>query len=220
MNCIISIINPASEKILSGILKELSLPLLSSTLGKGTAVRSMLDLLGIENNEKRIIITVADGKKTEELISAQKKYLHIGVPGHGITVAIPIKSVGGGITLAYLNGEKHDEKRTPPTLCAYELIVAITNEGNTDLVMNAARNAGARGGTVLHGKGTGSKEDERFYNISIAKEKEIILIVSLSEQKSEIMKEILKKAGPETKAGTIVFSLPTTEVSGFALFDE
>ena len=86
--------------------------------------------------------------------------------------------------------------------------------------MNAARSAGARGGTVLHGKGTGSKEDERFYNISIAEEKEIILIVSTSEQKSEIMKEILKKAGPETKAGTIIFSLPTTEVAGFALFDE
>ena len=220
MNCIISIINPASEKILSDILKEHSLPLLSSVIGKGTAVRSMLDLLGIESNEKRIMITVADGKKTEELISAQKKYLHIGVPGHGITVAVPIKSVGGGITLAYLNGENHNGKRTPPTLCAYELIVAITNEGNTDLVMNAARSAGARGGTVLHGKGTGSKEDERFYNISIAKEKEIILIVSLSEQKSEIMKEILKKAGPETKAGPIVFSLPTTEVAGFALFDE
>lgn len=220
MNCIISIINPPSEKILTEILKTLSLPLVSSLQGKGTAVRSMLDLLGIESNEKRVIITVADDKKTEELLTAQKRYLHIGVPGHGITVAVPIKSVGGGITLAYLNGENTGGKRTPPTFCNYELIVAITNEGNTDLVMNAARSAGARGGTVLHGKGTGSKEDERFYNISIAEEKEIILIVSTSEQKSEIMKEILKKSGPETKAGTIVFSLPTTEVAGFALFDE
>ena len=207
MNCIISIINPPSEKVLTEILKNLSLPLVSSLQGKGTAVRSMLDLLGIESNEKRVIITVADSEKTEELLTAQKRYLHIGVPGHGITVA-------------YLNGENTGEKRTPPTFGNYELIVAITNEGNTDLVMNAARNAGARGGTVLHGKGTGSKEDERFYNISIAEEKEIILIVSTSEQKSEIMKEILKKAGPETKAGTIIFSLPTTEVAGFALFDE
>lgn len=220
MNCIISIINPPSEKVLTEILKNLSLPLVSSLQGKGTAVRSMLDLLGIESNEKRVIITVADSEKTEELLTAQKQYLHIGVPGHGITVAVPIKSVGGGITLAYLNGENTGEKRTPPTFGNYELIVAITNEGNTDLVMNAARSAGARGGTVLHGKGTGSKEDERFYNISIAEEKEIILIVSTSEQKSEIMKEILKKAGPETKAGTIIFSLPTTEVAGFALFDE
>lgn len=39
--------------------------------------------------------------------------------------------------------------------------------------MNAARAAGARGGTVLHGKGTGAKGAPKFYNITIAQEKEM-----------------------------------------------
>ena len=43
----------------------------------------------------------------------------------------------------------------------------------TDMVMNAARAAGARGGTTIHAKGTGEK-DPRFYNITLAKEKEVL----------------------------------------------
>ena len=80
--------------------------------------------------------------------------MFIGVPGHGITVAVPIKSVGGGKTLEFLSGGNARRKiRAAAWLIHYELIVAIANEGRSDLVMNAARAAGAAGGTVLHGKG-------------------------------------------------------------------
>ena len=34
------------------------------------------------------------------------------------------------------------------------------------------------------------------------------------------MQAILKKAGPGTKASALVFSLPTTEVAGFGLFED
>ena len=55
--------------------------------------------------------------------------------------------------------------------------------------------------------------------LTIAQEKEMILIVAAASQKAAIMQSILKKAGPDSKAGTIVFSLPTTQVAGFALLD-
>ena len=109
--------------------------------------------------------------------------------------------------MAYLNGGR-SPKYTPDLSCAYELIIAIANEGGTDAVMNAARAAGARGGTVLHGKGTGAKGAPKFYNISIAAEKEVILIVSAAGQKAEI------------DAGAIVFSLPASAVAGFGLLEE
>ena len=119
--------------------------------------------------------------------------------------------------MAFLNGNQQPAKYTPELNYSYELIVAIANEGRTDQVMNAARAAGAAGGTVLHGKGTGSENAEKFYNVSIASEKEVILIVAKAEQKAGIMKAILEKAGPASEAGTIAFSLPTSEVAGFGL---
>ena len=217
MNYVISICDPRALEVLTQICAELTIPMNVVLHAHGTAVRSMLDILGIESNEKRVVLSIANQEKTKALISEQKRRLFIGVPGHGIVVSVPVKSIGGGKTEAFLNGSQQPAKYTPELNYSYELIVAIANEGRTDLVMNAARSAGAAGGTVLHGKGTGSEGGERFYNVSIAQEKEVILIVSRAEQKSGIMKAILEKAGPDTEAGTIVFSLPTSEVAGFGL---
>lgn len=217
MNYVISICDPRALEVLTQICAELTIPMNVVLHAHGTAVRSMLDILGIESNEKRVVLSIANQEKTKALISEQKRRLFIGVPGHGIVVSVPVKSIGGGKTVAFLNGSQQPAKYTPELNYSYELIVAIANEGRTDLVMNAARSAGAAGGTVLHGKGTGSEGGERFYNVSIAQEKEVILIVSRAEQKAGIMKAILEKAGPDTEAGTIVFSLPTSEVAGFGL---
>lgn len=221
MNFVISVVNRSAHDTVAEICNELMLPMTLTLNGKGTAVKSMRELLGIEVTQKRTVITIADSEKTKQLISAVKRKLHIGVPGHGIVIAVPLKSVGGGKTLAYLNpGEEATKKEIPNINYAYELIVAITNEGCTDMVMNAARAAGARGGTVIHAKGTGNQELRKFYNVSIAEEKEVVLIVSSAAEKSNIMRSIIEKAGPDSQAGTIVFSLPTTEVAGFGFFEE
>lgn len=217
MNYVISICDPRALDTLTGLCAELELPVSVVLHAHGTAVRSMLDILGIESNEKRVVLTIATQEKTRRLIDEQKRRLFIGVPGHGIVVSVPIKSIGGGKTVAFLGGSQQPAKYTPELNYSYELIVAIANEGRTDLVMNAARSAGAAGGTVLHGKGTGSDKAEKFYSVSIAQEKEVILIVAKTEQKAGIMRVILEKAGPNTEAGTIVFSLPTSEVAGFGL---
>ena len=157
MNYVISITGPEALGVLEDICEELALPLNVTLHGRGTAVQSMLDLLVIESNEKRVVLSTATEEKTAALIEAQKRRLHIGVPGHGIVIAVPVKSIGGGKTVAYLMGEENKSAKTaPPSGYAYELIVVVASEGQTDLVMNAARAAGARGGTVLHGKGTGA----------------------------------------------------------------
>ena len=220
MNYVISICDPRALPTLTALCAELSLPVNVVLHAHGTAVRSMLDILGIESNEKRVVMTVANTEKTKRLIDQQQRRMFIGVPGHGITVAIPIKSIGGGKTVAYLNGDRQDAKYAPELNYAYELIVAIANEGRTDQVMNAARHAGARGGTVLHGKGTAGETAQKFFNVSIASEKEVVLIVAEAAQKSAIMSAILKDAGPASDAGAIVFSLPISEVAGFGLFAE
>ncbi len=214
MNYVISIINPKALNTMTSICSSLNLPATVVLMGHGTAKPGMLDILGIESTEKRVVFAIANNEQTKQLIEQQKEKLYIGVPGHGVVVAVPVKSIGGGNTLAYLNGEKG---KKPEFNYEYELVIAIANEGTTDMVMDAARAAGARGGTVLHGKGTGGVTESKFLNVSIAQEKEVILIVAKTREKSAIMKAILEKAGPGSEAGAIVFSLPTSEIAGFGL---
>ena len=220
MNYVTAIVKPEALPVLSSLCEELALPFTVTLHGRGTAVQSMRELLGIKSNENRLLVTVANEERTAALMKAMKEKLHIGVPGHGIVVAVPVKSVGGGKTVAFLNGEGRSAGYVPSLDFQYELIVAIANEGTTDQVMNAARAAGARGGTVLHGKGTGSKDAKQFYHFSIAAEKEVVLIVTAAAQKADIMRAILRDAGPDSEAGTIVFSLPVSDVAGFGFLRE
>ena len=220
MNYLISVVNPGAMDRVCEIAAALDLPQTVTLLGHGTAVQSMLDLLVIESTEKRVIMTVANPEKTRKFIKEMRRQVYIGIPGHGIIMAVPIKSVGGGKTLAYLNnGEQQSARYTPELSDRYELIVIVANEGRTDQVMNAARAAGATGGTVLHGKGTGS-QNKKFYNVSIAAEKEVILMVAPSDRKAAIMQSVLHHAGPDSDAGAVLFSLPVSEVAGFGLMDE
>ena len=106
MNYVISIVTPEALPRLEELTEELALPLNVTLLGYGTAIQSMLDFLGIESNEKRVMLSAATEDKTKALIAGQRERLHLGVPGHGIVIAVPMKSVGGGKTMEFLKGNE------------------------------------------------------------------------------------------------------------------
>lgn len=195
-------------------------PLVLSLLARGTATSETLNLYGLEATEKALLLTAASAEQTRQLTRAAKRRLFIDVPGNGIMLAIPIKSVGGGRTLAYMTGGVKPDGGAPEMKFDHELILAVINEGHTDPVMDAARAAGASGGTVLHAKGTGGKLSEKFLGVSLADEKELIMIVARSSDKAEIMRSISEKAGIGTDAGAVTFSLPISAVAGLRAFDE
>ena len=96
----------------------------------------------------------------------------------------------------------------------YSLIIAYVNTGFTDLVMDAARNNGAAGGTVVHGRGTGTKEIEQMYGVTISEGKEMIMIVVKKANSDKILKAINDAAGLQTLGHGIAFSLPVEQVAG------
>lgn len=96
----------------------------------------------------------------------------------------------------------------------HELIVVIVNEGYTDQVMDAARDAGARGGTIVHARGTANKEMEKKYGIVITPSKEMIYILVNETIRDKVMSAVNKSVGIETKGQGIVFALPVSSVAG------
>lgn len=92
-----------------------------------------------------------------------------------------------------------------------ELICCVINNGYSDLVMSAAKRMGATGGTIFHGKGTGAEDAEKFFGIKISPEKEIVFIVVDSKDKDNIVSEIYKEAGLDTKGQGIIFTLPVED---------
>ncbi|MDR3225538.1 MAG: P-II family nitrogen regulator [Clostridiales Family XIII bacterium] len=101
----------------------------------------------------------------------------------------------------------------------YSLIMTIVNRGYAELVMDSARAAGARGGTVLYARGTGIHGSEKFMNIDIQPEKEIVLTIVKKAAVKDIMHAILEAGGLTTKGRGISFTLPITDLVGFAEAD-
>lgn len=93
-----------------------------------------------------------------------------------------------------------------------ELIVCIVNRGFSDLVMQAARKKGAKGGTIFHARGAGEKDAEKFFGIAISPEKEVVLIVTSKKIKDAVILEIYKDAGLDTKGQGIIFTLPVDDL--------
>ena len=196
-------------------------PVIYSTTCEGTVREKTLSLFGFEKTLKTVHYCVVTNNKKNELIKGLTREMAIDLPNRGIAVSIPLTSMGGKRALdLYANGHENDEEEEQIMQDKQmELIVAICEKGHTETVMDAAREAGARGGTVVHAKGTGSKYTNKFFGISIAEEKEMIYIVAGANQKKEIMRAIMDNAGIDSEAHTIVFSLPVSDTAGLRLLD-
>lgn len=96
----------------------------------------------------------------------------------------------------------------------YTLIVTIVNRGFSDDVMEAARSAGAKGGTIMYAHGAGLDETETFLGLSIHPEKEIVLILAEDEKRPGIMHSITSKAGLKSDGMGVTFSLPVNHIGG------
>ena len=167
---VIAITDRDRGESMSALYRGAGLHMILAMLGRGTATSEHLSVYGLDATEKVVIGGVASGEEAAQLLKAAKRKLFIDIPGNGVMLTVPLKSVAGGKTLAYLT----DSQKTggkPSMEFKHELIVVILNEGYSDFVMDAARAAGAGGGTVLHAKGTGSRRAEKFFGVSLAEER-------------------------------------------------
>lgn len=204
------------------LYQENHLNVMFLTLGIGTAANEMLDYLGLDSKDKAISFSALEEDSWLTVKKQLEKKLQIDAPGGGIAFIIPLSSIGGKKTLQFLleRQDYQQEEESTLTNTTHELIIAIANQGYTNMIMDAARTAGAYGGTVIHAKGTGMQTAEKFLGVSLAAEKEIILIVTKTELKNPIMQAIMKDAGLDSKAKSIVFSLPVTDTAGLRLVED
>lgn len=96
----------------------------------------------------------------------------------------------------------------------YELILCIVNAGFTDVIMDVAKEAGAKGGTVIRGRGTANQDAEEKFHIVVQPDKEIVLIVVPEDIKDNVLTAIYTNAGLATPSQGIAFSVPVSRVVG------
>ena len=224
-----TIIKRSDIKEYHDFFEQNSVSVIYDTLGNGTAHEKTLSLLGIEKNEKAVLVSLVTYPTLKKILRGLALEMKIDLPDRGIAIAVPLSSVGGAKTLEYFSagqdtddlndGADAPQNEEVEMQTVQELIVAIYEKGYTDFVMDAAREAGAGGGTTIRAKGT-SAGAQKFFGLSLADEKEMLFIVTSTAKKKDIMKAIMQNAGMESKAHSLVFSLPVTDSAGFRFADE
>ena len=201
----------------------------SVLLGRGTASNSIIQLLGLGDTSKEVVLTVVDQSREVAVVDAVKNAAadkkHFGVI---FSLAVPSFFRSGSMndneaqTLINTGDENmadtNDTIGKNDTIAAkkdaYEMINIIVNKGYAEDAMAAARKAGAGGGTILSARGTAKEGDEKFFGMEIVPEKEMLIVLVPSDKKTEIL-DAVKSLPCFEKAGSgIVFS---SEVESFSV---
>lgn len=209
---LVMLINISSKKNSEDIIEILNknhVPMTLGRYGKGTATDVMLDYLGIGEKEKCITFSFLPLDMTFDICKKIKdKYKDT------FSFAIPLSSIGGKHIMEHFSNSLPEVNNSKSNNIKFnkELLLIISNRGYIDSVMEVAREAGAPGGTVIHARGTGTNNSEKFFGVTLGAEKEMIFIATDRDKKENIMKSIMEKVGSNTEAGSIVFSLPMSEI--------
>lgn len=95
-----------------------------------------------------------------------------------------------------------------------ELIVVIVEKDMSGEVIDAAKQGGADGATVMYGRGSGIHENARFFGITIEPEKEIVLILVDVSIRNAVLCSIQQKIEIDKPGMGIAFVLDVSKVIG------
>lgn len=204
----------------SKLLKDMGVPVHYRLNMEGTVSSEMMDILGLADTAWSMVISAVPKAVADKALKKLRRSLMLGTVNSGIAFTIPMNGASGRLyqMICELEGDsaakgKDDNMATEYTNSA---IIAVVKQGYSDKVMDAARKAGARGGTVIHSRKVGELEHLNAWGLSLQEETDMVLIVADNKVKSDIMQAISRECGIATDAKGLVLSLPIDSVIGLS----
>lgn len=166
-------------------------------IGKGTVKNNFLEFLDITDIRKEIVLLIAEKDSAHKALEALDEKFNFEKPNHGIAFTVPITELIGS---RHCNCIKdNDSKLEGGEEKMYNAIFTVVDKGNAETVMDAAKAAGAKGGTIINARGSGVHEHQKLFSMEIEPEKEIVLILSensFTEKIAASIRETMKLDEP------------------------
>jgi len=208
MKLMISIVERGQGKMLTKVYEKYHLSCHFLSVGRETASSELLDVLGFGSTERTVILSLGADRVVDRLMYELEEGVEAIAHCKGIAFDLSLTGLNHIMAVLLQNqipeeiGGEVLEKRGKNSL-----ILIVANQGHTDEIMNTARAAGARGGTILRSRWAGPEDTEQFYGIKIQAEKEIVVIVASAETRNAIMETVNRKHGLKTEAGAMICSV-------------
>ncbi len=179
-------------------------------LGKGTVKSHILELLGLDEIKKEIVLMIAEDGLEEKVHEGLTKKFHLDKPNHGIVFSLPVKKVLG-LTSCKCGIE---ERREVKNNMQQEVIFTVVERGLAEEVVEAAVSAGAEGGTIINARGAGVHENSMLFAMSLEPEKEIVMILIDKAKASYVIEAINNKLHVDEPGKGVLFTMDVNKTSG------
>ena len=202
------------SKKLNSLLNKFGIKYKTVSNAYGTASPSLLSYFGLTDTEKEIYVGIIPDYLSNEILSKINLEFDLVNVGTGIAFTIPISSSN-----KYLSDDfdRKESVKVDKSEKKYSLVMTIVSEGHLEDVMTAAKKAGGSGGTSIKGRGLGFIKKSKVLGFNIEPEKDIVLNIVPSDNRTKVMEEITKNVGIKTDGKGICLSLPIEEFVGLDL---
>lgn len=217
LRLLLSVTQAEDEHRVVEVLQKNGIPLCFEARAKGTAPSELLDAIGLGGTTRVLTAGLLPRTRVPAVFDAINKALAYHKRGAGIAVTLPLTGVQNSILqlTAPEGAEPTDDKEKQVMKeHPYALLWISVKAGHGDEAVDAARKAGARGGTVLKGSRCSSETASSFLGISIREEQDLVMIVLPAETKPAVMSALTTACGLNTPAHGVVVSMPVDEVMG------
>jgi nitrogen regulatory protein PII len=216
---LITIVNSGMGRKVVKASKEAGAEGGTTMLGKGTGTHEIKSIFGIPiEPEKEVIFTLTTEDKLDSIFQAIISTAKLNKAGYGIAFIIDINKAAGICHLRLPEVSAHKSvgviKMANSSEILYDLIVTIVNKGDAEKVVDASKKAGAEGGTILTGRGTGIHKKAKLFGISIEPEKEIILTLIDRQQSNMVLEAIINETQLNKPGKGIIFTMEVEKVAG------
>ncbi len=194
-----------------------NLPIQYRLSAEGTASSEIMDTLGFGSVDKGILISTVPCAFGNEMLSLLHSELRLEMINSGIAFTISLTGASKVVfnMMNKINENIEDREMSEAIVeSKYSLITTIVDRGFSSEVMNCAREAGARGGTIVHARAIENDEAIGFWGLSVQEEREMVLILVKKDEKLKIMSALAEKFGIKSDAKGIIVSLPIDSVMG------
>lgn len=178
--------------------------------GKGTSPNIVSNFLGGLELEKEIILMAGERNIVDNALKKLEERYYLAEPNTGIAFTLELCGLIG--TSSCNCQEINDSKGVSETM--HNLIMTIVDRGKAEDVVDAAIEAGAPGGTIINGRGSGIHETQKVFSMFIEPEKEIIMIVSPRSNTKKIVNAIRVNLKMDQPGNGVVFVQSINQVYG------
>jgi len=207
---------------LEKLLQARRVPIWYQCRGQGTAPSELMDIFGLSGTTRLVTVSLLPKWKARELFQAMAQRLSFRQKGGGIAISVPVTGLQRRILQLMQDeaGQPTDERTNEETMeetkesKEYTVIWASVDRGYSDDVVDAARAAGARGGTVIKGRRRSDSQAGPYLGVPAQEEQDFVMMIVPKAAKREIMAAINVKCGLGTDAHGVVLSLPVDEAFG------